>query len=45
MIQALLYTPAHAAIESAARMFPLFRQPPLIVDERPLMSFALRGER
>lgn len=41
LIQALLYTPAHLAFEAAARMFPLYRQPPLVVDERPLMSFAL----
>ena len=45
LIQALLYTPAHLALEAAARMFPLFRQPPLLVDERPLMSFAAGGER
>jgi nitrous oxidase accessory protein len=40
LIQALLYTPAHLALEAAARMFPLYRQQPLVVDERPLMSFA-----
>jgi nitrous oxidase accessory protein len=39
LIQAFLYTPAHAALEAAARMFPLYRQPPLLVDDRPLMSF------
>jgi len=44
-VQALLYTPAHLAIEAAARMFPLFRQPPVLVDEHPLMSFASRGAR
>ena len=44
-VQALLYTPAHLAIEAAARMFPLFRQPPVLVDEHPLMSFATRGVR
>ena len=43
LIQALLYTPAHLALESAARMFPLFRQPPLVVDERPMMAFAAGG--
>ena len=43
LIQALLYTPAHLALEAAARMFPLYRQPPLLVDERPLMSFS-RGD-
>ena len=43
LIQALLYTPAHLALEAAARMFPLLRQPPLLVDERPLMSLALGG--
>lgn len=45
LIQALLYTPAHLALEAAARMFPLYRQPPLLIDEQPLMSFALGGER
>jgi nitrous oxidase accessory protein len=45
LIQAFLYTPAHLALESAARMFPLYRQPPLLVDERPLMSFAAGGTR
>ena len=38
LIQAFLYTPAHLALEAAARMFPLYRQPPVLVDERPLMS-------
>ena len=41
LIQAFLYTPAHLALEAAARMFPLYRQPPILVDERPLMH---RGE-
>ena len=45
LLQALLYTPAHLALESAARLFPLYRQPPLLVDERPLMSFAIGGRR
>ena len=36
-IQALLYTPAHLAIEAAARMFPVYRQPPVLVDRHPLM--------
>ena len=44
-MQALLYTPAHLALEAAARMFPLFRQPPLLIDEQPLMSFAFGGGR
>jgi nitrous oxidase accessory protein len=38
LVQALLYTPAHLALEAAARMFPIYRQPPLVVDERPLMT-------
>ena len=37
LIQAFLYTPAHLALEAASRMFPLFRQPPVVVDNRPLM--------
>jgi nitrous oxidase accessory protein len=45
LIQALLYTPAHLALEAAARMFPLYRQPPLLVDEQPLMSFTPGGGR
>jgi nitrous oxidase accessory protein len=45
MLQALLYTPAHLAVEAAARMFPLFRQEPLLVDEHPLMEPADRGRR
>ena len=32
LVQAFLYTPAHLALEAAARMFPLFRQAPLLVD-------------
>ena len=43
LIQALLYTPAHLAAEAAARMFPVFRRPPLLVDDRPLMTFAAGG--
>jgi nitrous oxidase accessory protein len=38
LIQAFLYTPAHLAVEAAARMFPLYRQAPVLVDERPLMG-------
>lgn len=38
LIQAFLYTPAHLAIEAAARMFPLYRQPPLLVDPYPVTS-------
>lgn len=37
-IQALLYTPAHLAIEAAARMFPVYRQPPVLVDQHPLLT-------
>jgi nitrous oxidase accessory protein len=43
LIQAFLYTPAHLALEAAARMFPLYRQAPILVDERPLMR--LPGEK
>ena len=35
---AFLYTPAHRALEAAARMFPHYRQAPLLVDEHPLMT-------
>ena len=38
IIQAFLYTPAHLAVEAAARMFPVFRQPPILVDDRPLVQ-------
>ena len=44
-IQALLYTPAHLAIESAARMFPVYRQPPILVDRFPLLANPLGGLR
>ena len=40
LTQAFLYTPAHLAIEAAARMFPLYRQAPLLVDPHPLMELA-----
>ena len=36
LTQAFLYTPAHLALEAGARMFPLLRQAPLVVDEFPL---------
>ena len=45
LIQAFLYTPAHLALEAAARMFPLFRQAPVLVDDRPLMTSPVRGTR
>jgi nitrous oxidase accessory protein len=45
LIQAFLYTPAHLALEAAARMFPLYRQAPILVDDRPLMSVPGRGLR
>jgi nitrous oxidase accessory protein len=38
LIQAFLYTPAHLALEAAARMFPLYRHAPVLVDDRPLMA-------
>jgi nitrous oxidase accessory protein len=37
-IQAFLYTPAHHAVEAAARLFPLHRQPPVLIDSHPLMT-------
>lgn len=42
-IQALLYTPAHAAIESAVRMFPVYRQPPVLIDRHPLLGANVGG--
>jgi nitrous oxidase accessory protein len=45
LMQAFLYTPAHLALEAAVRMFPLYRQPAVLVDDRPLMSFSRGGER
>ncbi|MGB2715828.1 MAG: nitrous oxide reductase family maturation protein NosD [Vicinamibacterales bacterium] len=45
LVQAFLYTPAHLALEAAARMFPLYRDQPLLVDEHPLMSADIRGSR
>ncbi len=44
-IRALLYTPAHRAVDAAARMFPLLRQPPVLIDAHPLMSAASRSKR
>jgi nitrous oxidase accessory protein len=38
LARAFLYTPAHVALEAAARMFPLFRPAPLLVDISPLMQ-------
>jgi nitrous oxidase accessory protein len=45
LVQAFLYTPAHLALEAAARMFPLYRQLPVLVDDRPLMTVPARGSR
>jgi nitrous oxidase accessory protein len=45
LIQAFLYTPAHLAVEAAARMFPLYRQRPVLVDEYPLMLLSREGSR
>ena len=45
MAQAFLYTPAHLALEATARMFPLYRDRPLLVDDHPLMSVDIRGSR
>jgi nitrous oxidase accessory protein len=43
--RAFVYTPAHLALESAARLFPVFRPAPLVVDEHPLMSPSPEGQR
>jgi nitrous oxidase accessory protein len=45
LIQAFLYTPAQLAIEAGARMFPLYRQTPVLIDDQPLMTADLRGTR
>jgi nitrous oxidase accessory protein NosD len=45
LVQAYLYTPAHLALEASARMFPIFRQPPVLVDDHPLMTVPARGAR
>jgi len=45
LVQAFLYTPAHLALESAARMFPLYRQAPVLIDDRPLMTMPGRRPR
>jgi nitrous oxidase accessory protein len=45
LVQAFLYTPAHAALEAAGRMFPLYQHQPLLVDAHPLMTVAVRGAR
>jgi nitrous oxidase accessory protein len=37
LAQAFVYTPASLALERAARLFPLYRPDPLLVDPRPLM--------
>lgn len=44
-IQAFLYTPAHLALEAAARMFPVYRQPPVLIDARPLVTARVGGAR
>lgn len=36
--QAFLYTPAHLAIEAAARMFPLSRREPIVIDRAPIVN-------
>jgi nitrous oxidase accessory protein len=38
LARAFLYTPAHLALETASRLFPVFRAEPLVVDEHPLMA-------
>jgi nitrous oxidase accessory protein len=46
LAQAFLYTPAHLALEAAARMFPLYRQQALVIDAHPLMAAGtVRGSR
>jgi len=45
LARAFLYTPAHLALDAAARMFPLFRREPVLVDPHPLMTANPRGPR
>jgi nitrous oxidase accessory protein len=44
-IQAFMYTPAHFAVEAAARMFPIYRQPPIVIDNHPLMAATVGATR
>lgn len=44
-LRAFAYTPAHMALESAARAFPLLEREPLIVDEHPLVRPGSRNCR
>ena len=37
-VQAFLYTPAHLALEAAARMFPISRREPVLVDPAPVIA-------
>jgi nitrous oxidase accessory protein len=37
LAQAFLYTPAQLALEAAARLFPLSRREPVLIDPAPLM--------
>ena len=45
MAQAFLYTTAHLALEAAARLFPLFRQQPLLTDDYPITLATTGGPR
>lgn len=38
LVRAFVHTPAVLALERGARLFPLFRPPPLLVDPAPLTS-------
>jgi nitrous oxidase accessory protein len=38
LAQAFLYTPAHLALDAAARMFPVYRPSPVLIDEHPLVG-------
>ncbi len=45
LVRAFLFTPAHLAIEQAARAFPIVRPDPWIVDPHPLMQPLATGCR
>jgi len=39
-MQALLYTPGYLVIESATRLFPIFKSTPIVEDTKPLLTMS-----